>query len=200
MCLLLILFWCSAVVRRCGGPTILGENSWFGEFNSRLGRREFPFALLREFAHKGLIYRAVFAAKRRVLGKIDEIPGLSGKTGNLPHRPNGPWRSPDGQHQHPDRGLDRRPRHRDGAPQPKPGKGLSEKILVSHYENNYTGAANRLDAITAQLAGLDYASAPGFLVNGLKREELIAANSMILHELYFAGLGDESRPGAALAR
>jgi Fe-Mn family superoxide dismutase len=82
---------------------------------------------------------------------------------------------------------------------PKAIKGLSEKILVSHYENNYTGAVNRLNAITAQLAGLDYASAPGFLINGLKREELIATNSMILHELYFAGLGEESRPGAALA-
>jgi superoxide dismutase, Fe-Mn family len=78
-------------------------------------------------------------------------------------------------------------------------KGLSEKILVSHYENNYTGAVKRLNAIEEQLAGLDYAKAPGFLINGLKREELIAANSMILHELYFAGLGDESRPGAALA-
>jgi superoxide dismutase, Fe-Mn family len=82
---------------------------------------------------------------------------------------------------------------------PKAIKGLSEKILVSHYENNYTGAVNRLNAIAAQLAGLDYASAPGFLINGLKREELIATNSMILHELYFAGLGEESRPGAALA-
>ncbi len=82
---------------------------------------------------------------------------------------------------------------------PKTIKGLSERILVSHYENNYTGAVNRLNAITAQLAGLDYASAPGFLINGLKREELIATNSMILHELYFAGLGEESRPGEALA-
>ena len=82
---------------------------------------------------------------------------------------------------------------------PKTIKGLSERILVSHYENNYTGAVNRLNAITAQLAGLDYASAPGYLVNGLKREELIATNSMILHELYFASLGEESRPGAALA-
>jgi Fe-Mn family superoxide dismutase len=81
---------------------------------------------------------------------------------------------------------------------PKTIKGLSERILVSHYENNYTGAVNRLNAITAQLAGLDYASAPGFLINGLKREELIATNSMILHDLYFAGLGEESRPGAAL--
>ena len=79
-------------------------------------------------------------------------------------------------------------------------KGLSEKILTSHYANNYTGAVKRLNQITEQLAGLDYAKAPGYLINGLKREELIATNSMILHELYFAGLGsDESQPGDALA-
>src|SRR4051795_5160288 len=63
-------------------------------------------------------------------------------------------------------------------------KGLSEKLLVSHYENNYSGAVKRLNAISAQLAGLDFANAPVFVVNGLKREELIAANSMIIHELY----------------
>jgi len=82
---------------------------------------------------------------------------------------------------------------------PKKIKGLSEKILISHYENNYSGAVKRLNAISEQLAGLDFAKAPSFLINGLKREELIAANSMILHELYFAGLGEESRPGPALA-
>jgi Fe-Mn family superoxide dismutase len=82
---------------------------------------------------------------------------------------------------------------------PKSVKGLSEKLLTSHYDNNYTGAVKRLNAITEQLAGLDFAKAPAFVINGLKREELIAANSMILHELYFAGLGEESRPGAALA-
>jgi Fe-Mn family superoxide dismutase len=82
---------------------------------------------------------------------------------------------------------------------PKKIKGLSEKILISHYENNYSGAVKRLNAISEQLAGLDFAKAPVFLINGLKREELIAANSMILHELYFAGLGEESRPGPALA-
>src|SRR5258708_28180065 len=53
-------------------------------------------------------------------------------------------------------------------------KGLSEKLLVSHYENNYTGAVKRLNAILAQLAALDWATAPVFMVNGLKREELIA--------------------------
>ena len=79
-------------------------------------------------------------------------------------------------------------------------KGLSEKILTSHYANNYTGAVKRLNQITEQLAGLDYAKAPGYLINGLKREELIATNSMILHEVYFAGLGpEESQPGKALA-
>jgi Fe-Mn family superoxide dismutase len=78
-------------------------------------------------------------------------------------------------------------------------KGMSEKLIVSHYENNYGGAVNRLNAITAQLAQLDFATAPGFVVNGLKREELIASNSMILHELFFASLGDESEPEGAVA-
>jgi superoxide dismutase, Fe-Mn family len=78
-------------------------------------------------------------------------------------------------------------------------KGLSEKLLVSHFENNYSGAVKRLNAITAQLASLDVATAPVFVVNGLKREELIAANSMIIHELYFDSLGGEGEPKGALA-
>jgi Fe-Mn family superoxide dismutase len=82
---------------------------------------------------------------------------------------------------------------------PKKIKGLSEKILVSHYENNYTGAVKRLNAITEQIAGLDFEKAPNFIVNGLKREELVAMNSMLLHEVYFAGIGDPNQPGKALA-
>jgi Fe-Mn family superoxide dismutase len=78
-------------------------------------------------------------------------------------------------------------------------KGISEKLLISHYENNYSGAVKRLNAITAQLAGLDVAAAPVFVINGLKREELIATNSMIIHELYFDGLGGEGDPKGALA-
>jgi superoxide dismutase, Fe-Mn family len=62
--------------------------------------------------------------------------------------------------------------------------GLSEKLIVSHYENNYGGAVKRLNQIQEHLATLDFANAPGFLINGLKREELIAMNSMILHEIY----------------
>ena len=36
------------------------------------------------------------------------------------------------------------------------------------------------------------------MLNGLKREELIASNSMILHEVFFASLGDESAPAGEL--
>ena len=57
----------------------------------------------------------------------------------------------------------------------------------------------RLGPIEAAIAGLDPATAPGFALNGLKREELIAWNSMILHELYFANLGAPSQPGGKLA-
>jgi len=81
---------------------------------------------------------------------------------------------------------------------PKKLKGLSEKLIVSHWENNYGGAVKRLNAITAQLASVDFATAPVFVINGLKREELIATNSMILHELYFDGLGDGGVPDTAL--
>lgn len=77
--------------------------------------------------------------------------------------------------------------------------GLSPALLRSHHDNNYVGAVRRLGAISSQLATLDPATAPGFQLNGLKREELIAWNSMILHEAYFAGLGSPTRPGAPLA-
>jgi Fe-Mn family superoxide dismutase len=77
--------------------------------------------------------------------------------------------------------------------------GLSERLLASHYENNYGGAVRRLNAIEARLSGLDWSKAPVFEINGLKREELIAANSMILHEVYFDGLGGSGDPSGELA-
>ncbi|MSP80656.1 MAG: superoxide dismutase [Rhodospirillales bacterium] len=82
---------------------------------------------------------------------------------------------------------------------PKGIAGMSERLIVSHYENNYGGAVKRLGAIRKQLAELDYATAPVFVVNGLKREELIAANSMVLHELFFDGLGKGGAPDPELA-
>ena len=77
--------------------------------------------------------------------------------------------------------------------------GLSLKLIESHYENNYGGALRRLNAITAKLESLDFDNTAGYIVNGLKREELIALNSTLLHELYFASLGGEGKPTAPLA-
>src|SRR5262249_61073446 len=72
---------------------------------------------------------------------------------------------------------------------PRRLNGASARRLASHYENNYGGAVRRLNAIRSDLVRLAVAGAPGFVLNGLKREELIATNSMLLHELYFDGLG-----------
>ena len=77
-------------------------------------------------------------------------------------------------------------------------KGMSERLIISHYENNYGGAVKRLNLIEEKLAELDFTNAAGFLINGLKREQLIAMNSMVLHELFFDGLGDQSEPGPIL--
>lgn len=93
-------------------------------------------------------------------------------------------------------------------PQPRPLPydaatipGLSAKLLTSHHDNNYAGAVRRLGQITAEFAATDPAVAPGYRVNGLKREELLAWNSMVLHEVYFGSLGkggsSPSRPLAA---
>jgi len=76
---------------------------------------------------------------------------------------------------------------------PRSLDGLSEALIASHHANNYSGAVKRLNAIRSQLRELDWPSAPVFVVNGLKREELVAANSMFLHELYFDSLGGDGR-------
>jgi superoxide dismutase, Fe-Mn family len=67
--------------------------------------------------------------------------------------------------------------------------GLSQKLLESHYENNYGGAVRRLNAMDDQLTDPSFDTAPGFEINGLKREQLVAADSVILHEIYFDSLG-----------
>lgn len=77
-------------------------------------------------------------------------------------------------------------------------KGLSEKLLVSHHRNNYGGAVKRLNLIQQQLGSLPADAAP-YQVGSLKREELIATNSMLLHELYFANLGGSGRPDGTAA-
>jgi superoxide dismutase, Fe-Mn family len=78
--------------------------------------------------------------------------------------------------------------------------GLSDRLIVSHYENNYGGAVRRLNAIERRLQGFDWATVPVFDANGLGRERLIAANSMLLHEAYFDALGGSGEPLGRLAQ
>src|SRR6266849_6286672 len=74
--------------------------------------------------------------------------------------------------------------------------GLSEKMLVSHHDNNYAGAVKNLNKVEEQLAATNK-DTPGFLMAGLKERELTFTNSMILHEQYFGNLGGNGKADGA---
>jgi Fe-Mn family superoxide dismutase len=83
--------------------------------------------------------------------------------------------------------------------------GISPRLIESHYEHIYGAAVAKLNAVADELAALDPAAAPPSLIARLKRDELDAINSTLLHELYFASLGGDGRAvpdemAAALAR
>ena len=72
--------------------------------------------------------------------------------------------------------------------------GLSEKLIRSHHENNYSGAVKALNAVEQRLASLSKEKdLPAYVYGDLKREELIRTGSVVLHELYFANLGGNGR-------
>ncbi len=80
---------------------------------------------------------------------------------------------------------------------PRSLRGLSEKLLTSHHENNYGGAVKNLNKVELELASITK-DTPGFVVAGLKERELLFANSMVLHELYFENLGGDGQVGGAV--
>lgn len=71
-------------------------------------------------------------------------------------------------------------------------RGLSEKLIVSHHENNYGGAVKNLNRTEEELARVTR-DTPPLLVAALKERELTFANSATLHELYFANLGGDGK-------
>ncbi len=77
-------------------------------------------------------------------------------------------------------------------------RGLSEKLLVSHHDNNYGGAVKNLNKVEAELANVTKDTAP-FVVAGLKERELTFRNSAALHELYFANLGGDGKLAGEVA-
>ncbi|WP_024298163.1 superoxide dismutase [Methylomicrobium lacus] len=77
--------------------------------------------------------------------------------------------------------------------------GLSEKLIRSHWENNYGGSVKALNAVKKKLASFrEDADLPAFVYNDLKREHLLRTGSVVLHELYFSNLGSTAKPEAAL--
>jgi len=90
------------------------------------------------------------------------------------------------------------------APQPLPFdpkalKGISEKLIVSHHENNYGGAVKNLNKVEESLRSVTK-DTPPFVVGGLKDRELVFANSVTLHELYFANLGGDGKASGEIAK
>lgn len=94
-----------------------------------------------------------------------------------------------------------------GGHQPKPLpfdatklKGISEKLIRSHWENNYTGAVKALNVVEQRLFALQKEKdLPAYLYGDLKREELVRTGSVVLHEKYFSNLGGNGKAdGAAL--
>ncbi|MEO7774185.1 MAG: Fe-Mn family superoxide dismutase [Steroidobacteraceae bacterium] len=80
---------------------------------------------------------------------------------------------------------------------PKSLKGISEKLIQSHWENNYTGAVKALNLVRGRLAqSLADANLPPYLYDGLKREQAFRTGSVVLHELYFANLGGDGKASA----
>jgi Fe-Mn family superoxide dismutase len=81
---------------------------------------------------------------------------------------------------------------------PKQLPGLSERLLVSHHDNNYAGAVKNLNAVELELSRTTNET-PGFVLAGLRERELSFTNSVILHERYFANLGGDGKPAGAVA-
>ena len=71
--------------------------------------------------------------------------------------------------------------------------GISPRLIESHYEHNYGGAVARLNALSKEIQTLDPKTAPCDVIGRLKRDEIAALNSTLLHELYFASLGGDGR-------
>jgi Fe-Mn family superoxide dismutase len=77
-------------------------------------------------------------------------------------------------------------------------QGISEKLIVSHHDNNYAGAVKNLNKVEAELANVTKDTAP-FLVAGLRERELTFRNSATLHELYFGNLGGNGKAAGTIA-
>lgn len=76
--------------------------------------------------------------------------------------------------------------------------GLSERLILSHWENNYGGSVKALVTVKKHLAeALANKDTPPFIYNDLKREHLLRTGSVVFHEYYFDNLGGNGQAGAS---
>lgn len=77
--------------------------------------------------------------------------------------------------------------------------GLSERLIQSHWENNYQGSVRNLNLIETRLAtAMADPDLPPVVYGGLKREELHRTGSVVLHENYFGALGGNGEAAGAI--
>jgi Fe-Mn family superoxide dismutase len=75
--------------------------------------------------------------------------------------------------------------------------GLSERMLKSHWENNYGGSVKALAVVKKRLAEMQAdKDLPPYIYNDLKREHLLRTGSVVFHEYYFENLGGSGQAGA----
>lgn len=76
--------------------------------------------------------------------------------------------------------------------------GLSQRLIDSHWSNNYGGSVRALNETKRRVAdALADRDLPAYIYNDLKREHLMRTGSVVLHELYFENLGGNGRPDDA---
>ena len=78
-------------------------------------------------------------------------------------------------------------------------RGISEKLIVSHHDHNYSGTVKNLNAVRAELAALPD-DTPAYRIGGLRAHELTYGNSVTLHEHYFGNLGGNGKADGAIAQ
>lgn len=76
--------------------------------------------------------------------------------------------------------------------------GLSERLIRSHWENNYGGSVKALAVVKKRLGeALADKDLPPYVYNDLKREHLLRTGSVVFHEHYFDNLGGSGKAGAS---
>lgn len=76
--------------------------------------------------------------------------------------------------------------------------GLSERLIRSHWENNYGGSVKALATVKKRLSeALGDKDLPAYIYNDLKREHLMRTGSVVFHDHYFDNLGGGGKAGAS---